>query len=62
MRKLAICPNCKSEVNGYNILRERIDDGQKAKIDTLISMYVRTTMFSCPNCRAVLGLGQYTSY
>lgn len=62
VRNLAICPNCKQSVGAENIVREQIDDGQKAKVANLVSMKVRTTMFSCSNCHVTLGVAQYTSY
>jgi hypothetical protein len=61
---LALCPNCKVEVNGENIIREKIDNGEtvRTSLTSMKNMDVNTTMFSCPNCKVVLGMGQYLSF
>jgi hypothetical protein len=61
---LALCLNCKMEVNGENIIREKIDDGETVRtaMTSMKNMDVNTTMFSCPNCKAVLGFAQYLSF
>jgi len=47
---MALCPNCKMDVRRDNILKETLDMGVLRPV---------TTMFSCPNCHIILGIGQY---
>ncbi|MCU0861762.1 MAG: hypothetical protein MUE65_05535 [Methanomassiliicoccales archaeon] len=48
----ALCPNCKCEISGENIRKEKIEGfiGEK------------TWMYSCPGCRIVLGITKVTPY
>lgn len=61
---MALCPNCKKEVNGENIIREKIDNGEtvRTSLTSMKNMEVNTTMFSCPNCKVMLGIAQYLSF
>jgi hypothetical protein len=61
---MALCPNCKKDVNGENIIREKIDDGETARTSqtSIRNMDVHTILFSCPNCHVVLGVSQYLSH
>jgi len=43
---MAICPYCNKELNGYNLVAEEIS--KKA-------FKFSREMYSCPNCKAVLG-------
>jgi hypothetical protein len=55
-----------NEVSGGTIVREKINDGEKAKIEpgalSFIYIDVLTTMYSCPNCHVILGIAQHTSF
>ena len=61
---MALCPCCKIEINGDNIVREKIDNGETVKTSQMTSknMDVNTTMYSCPSCQVVLGISQYLSF
>ena len=56
VRNLALCPSCKTEIEGENIRRENMSGGFWKEGG------VHTTMFSCPNCHVILGFAQYTTY
>jgi hypothetical protein len=64
VRNLALCPNCKIEVSGEDIIREKIDDGETARVSltSMKDMDVHTTMYSCPNCHIILGISQHTGF
>ena len=61
---MALCPCCKKEINGENIVREKIDNGETVRTSqmTAKNMDVNTTMYSCPSCQVVLGISQYLSF
>ena len=48
---MALCPNCKQEVNKENIRKERIE-----------GIVAGTFLWSCPHCKVILGITQITSY
>jgi hypothetical protein len=51
-------------VSGEDIIREKIDDGETARVSltSMKDMDVCTTMYSCPNCHIILGISQHTGY
>jgi hypothetical protein len=50
------------DVRGDNVVKEQLGQLSNVKIDNLIPMTLRTTMYSCPNCHVILGIAQYTGY
>jgi uncharacterized protein with PIN domain len=50
---LALCPNCKRDLQGVYVIKENIEGGAFKPL---------TTMYSCPNCQVILGFSQFTNW
>lgn len=59
---LGLCPNCKLDVRGDNVMKEQLGPFLDVRVDNLIPMKLRTTMFSYPNCHIILGISQFVGY
>jgi len=59
---MALCPSCKMDVRGDNVVREQLGPLQDVRVDNIIPMVLRTTMFSCPNCHVILGVSQFVGF
>ncbi len=59
---MSLCPNCKQDVRGDNVIMEQLGQMTKVPIDNLIPMKLHTTAFVCPNCHVIIGVAQYVSY
>jgi len=59
---LALCPNCKMDIRGDNVMSEQLGPVLNAVGDSFVELKVRTTMYSCPGCHVIVGIAQYTTY